>query len=314
MPAKLTLYPDEGVSRHFVLREGADCSVGREPECDVSIEDPRVSGRHARVLWRDPGWLLTDSRSKNGTFVNAVRVTEAPLASQDWISFGGFLARFESVSDEEVDRLRSERARRLQTFTEARRILDSNLEPSALLSRLVGSVLELTGAERGFLALFSPEGRLCAEAAAGFDGGAAPGDRFRGSYGAIERVLTRGIPVVTSNAKADAYLGGRPSVIGMKIETLACVPLRIEGQTAGLIYVDGRKRGGAFTDLDLEILEALADHAAVAVATLHLDRQLRTLVGAAAPEESPWGRGFFEELERRMEEIARSSGPCSAAP
>lgn len=314
MPAKLTLYPSEGASRHFVLREGVDYAVGREPASDVVIDDPRISASHARLLWRDSGWLLLDLQSKNGTFVNAIRITEAPLESEDWVSLGGFLTRFEIVSEAEVERLRSERARRLQTFTEARRILDSNLEPRALLSRLLDSVLELTGAERGFLALFSPEGRLSAEVVAGLAAGAVPGDHFSGSYGAIERVLTTDRSIVTSNAKADAYLGRRPSVIEMEIETLACVALRIEGQTTGLIYVDGKKRGGVFTDLDLEILEALSDHAAVAVATFRLDRQIRTLVGAPAAEVPPWGRGFFEELERRMEAIARSSGSRSASP
>jgi hypothetical protein len=314
VPAKLTLYPSEGASRHFVLREGVDYAVGREAASDVSINDPRISASHARLLWRDSGWLLLDLQSKNGTFVNAIRVTEAPLESEDWVSFGGLLTRFESVSETEVERLSSERVRRLQTFTEARRILDSNLEPRALLSRLLDSVLDLTGAERGFLALFSPEGRLCAEVVAGLAAGAMPGDQFSGSYGAIERVLTTGGSVVTSNAKADAYLGRRPSVIEMEIETLACVALRIEGKTTGLIYVDGKKRGGMFTDLDLEILEALSDHAAVAVATLRLDRQIRTLVGAPATEVPPWGRVFFEELERRMEAITRCSGSRSASP
>jgi transcriptional regulator with GAF, ATPase, and Fis domain len=314
VPAKLTLYPREGASRHFVLREGVDYSVGREPASDVLIDDPRISAGHARLCSRDSGWLLLDLQSKNGTFVNAIRITEALLESEEWVSLGGFLTRFEIVSEAEVERLRSERVRRLQTFTEARRILDSSLEPRALLSRLLDSVLELIGAERGFLALFSPEGRLCAEVVAGLAAGAVSGDHFSGSYGAIERVLTEDRSIVTSNAKADAFLGRRPSVIEMEIETLACVALRIEGKTTGLIYVDGKKRGGVFTDLDLEILEALSDHAAVAVATFRLDRQIRTLVGAPATEVPLWGRGFFEELERRMEAIARSSGSRSASP
>jgi hypothetical protein len=314
VPAKLTLYPSEGASRHFVLREGVDYSVGREPASDVHIDDPRISAGHARLCSRDSGWLLLDLQSKNGTFVNAIRVTEAPLESEDWVSFGGLLTRFEFVSEADVEKLRSERVRRLQTFSAARKILESNLEPRALLTRLVESVLELTGAERGFLALFSPEGRLCAEVAAGFADSTLSGEHFSGSYGAIERVLTTGRSVITSNAKADAYLGRRPSVVEMRIETLACVALRLEGQTTGLIYVDGRKRGGVFTDLDLEILEALSDHAAVAVATLRLDRQIRKLVGAPAPDVPPWGRVFFEELERRMEETNRSSGSRSLSP
>jgi GAF domain-containing protein len=69
----------------------------------------------------------------------------------------------------------------------------------------------------------------------------------------------------------------------------------------GLIYVDGRKRGGGFTDLDLEILEALADQAALVVATAKIERQIRELLG----EPSLDGQRFFEALERQVGEIAR---------
>ena len=307
MPGKLTLYPSEGVSRHFVLREDGEHSVGRDPECDVVLEDPRVSTRHALLRSARGDWRLLDLHSKNGTFVNAIRVTEAVLADSDWVSLGGLLSRFELVSQEQVEALGSERTRRLQTFSEARRILGENREPDALLRKLLGSVLELTGADRGLLLLFAPEGSVSAEVVAGF-GALSPLDgAFDGSFGAIEKVMQTGRPVVTSSAKADAYLGKRPSVLEMGIEALACVPLRSGGRPIGLLYVDGKKRGGAFTDLDLEILEALAEHATLAAGTLRLDRQIRELVGAPAGGAREPGPGFLEEFERRVEKIARSS-------
>ncbi len=95
----------------------------------------------------------------------------------------------------------------------------------------------------------------------------------------------------------------------MGIETLACVPLRADGKVIGLIYVDGQKRGGVFTDLDLEILEALADHSAVVAGSLSLDRQIRQLIGAAPSE--PAGAGFLDDFERRMAEITAASAAPS---
>jgi len=308
VPATLTLFPSEEVSRHFVLREGTNYSLGRDPANDVLLDDPRVSGYHAVLHHSGPEWLLLDRQSKNGTFVNAIRVTEAPLRDEDWLSFGGLLARFELVSEEQVERLQSERARRLQTFSEARKILDANREPQALLTKLIESVLELTNAERGFLLLFGPDGEIRAEVVSGFSG-ASLDERFNGSFGAIERALREGRSVVTSDAKGDAYFGGRRSVVEMGIETLACVPLRADARVIGLIYVDGRKRGGVFTDLDLEILEALADHAAVVAGSLSLDRQIRQLIGAAASE--PAGAGFLDDFERRVTEITAASAAPS---
>ena len=304
MPAKLTLYPSEGVSRHFVLREEGEHAVGREPGCEVLLEDVRVSARHARLRFSGEDWVLSDLGSKNGTFVNAFRVTEASLGDEDWVSFGGLLARFEMVSEQEVELLRSERGRRLQTFSEARRILERNGEPRELLRSLLGSVLDLTGAERGFLLLFGTDGEVRAEVLGGFREAESLNESFNGSIGAVEQTLRTGLPVVTSNAKADAFLGRRPSVLELGIEALACVPLRAEDVVTGLIYVDGRRKGGSFTDLDLEILEALADHAALTAGSLRLDRQIRELIGVPSQEPAE-GALFLEEFERRVGEVAR---------
>ena len=278
--------------------------MGREPGCEVLLEDVRVSARHARLRFSGEDWVLSDLGSKNGTFVNAFRVTEASLGDEDWVSFGGLLARFEMVSEQEVELLRSERGRRLQTFTEARRILERNGEPRELLRSLLGSVLDLTGAERGFLLLFGTDGEVRAEVLGGFREVESLNESFNGSIGAVEETLRTGLPVVTSNAKADAFLGKRPSVLELGIEALACVPLRAEDVVTGLIYVDGRRKGGSFTDLDLEILEALADHAALTAGSLRLDRQIRELIGAPSPEPAK-GALFLEEFERRVGEIAR---------
>ncbi|HEV8118985.1 MAG TPA: FHA domain-containing protein [Thermoanaerobaculia bacterium] len=313
MPGKLTLFPSEGPSRSIVLREGEARSLGRDPASGIALDDPRVSALHAEIRFAEGEWRLRDEKSKNGTFVNAIRVTEASLQAGDWISLGGLLTRFEVITEADVERLRAERERRLQTFTEARRILDSKVEPRDLLARLLASVVELTGAERGLLVLFSPDGRLSAEVVSGFSAGTSA-ERFPGSFGAIERSLATGRSVVTSSAKTDAYLGTRPSVIEMGIETLACVPLRGTDRPAGLLYVDGRKSGGAFTDLDLEILEALSDHASVAVATLELDRQIREIVGAPEPDAAAGEHSFLAELERRVGTIAPLAAARPAAP
>lgn len=314
MPGKLTLYPSEGVSRHFVLREDGEHTVGRDPKCDVVLEDPRVSTRHALLRSARGDWRLLDLESKNGTFVNAIRVTEAALADADWVSLGGLLSRFELVSSEQVEALRSERGRRLQTFSEARRILGEKREPDALLRTLLASVLDLTGAERGLLLVFAPGGDVRAEVVAGFGADAPLVKSFDGSFGAIEKVLQTGRPVVTSSAIADAYLGKRRSVLEMGIEALACVPLKSDGRPIGLLYVDGSKRGGAFTDLDLEILEALAEHATLVAGTLHLDRQIRELVGAPAGSLRASGPGFLEEFERRVGEIAGRLSAGASSP
>jgi DNA-binding winged helix-turn-helix (wHTH) protein len=56
--------------------------LGREPGLPGTIDDASVSRRHARLRWDSAGVFLTDLGSKNGTFVQGVRVSE-PVALED---------------------------------------------------------------------------------------------------------------------------------------------------------------------------------------------------------------------------------------
>ena len=277
MPARLTLHPPERASRFLVLRDGETLIVGREPECGLLLEDPRVSKRHARLQWsgRAGAWRTWGART--GRSSTASRPRARPSSDGDWISFGGVLGRFETISEAEVSSLESDRLARLNTSVEMRRRLGADLEPFDFLLRFLESAMEVTRAERGFVLLTAPDGALRVEVAAGFSSADLASERFAGSVGAIQRVLNTAASIVVSDAQADAFLGKRPSVVEMALGTLACVPMRQDDEILGMIYVDGRKRATGFAQLDLEILESLAEHAAIVIASLRLDRKMQKL-------------------------------------
>lgn len=56
--------------------------VGRDPEADVCIDAVGVSRRHALIVVAAEEATIADLSSKNGTFVNGVRVTD-PVALQE---------------------------------------------------------------------------------------------------------------------------------------------------------------------------------------------------------------------------------------
>ena len=310
MAAKLTLYPARGASRHFILRDGQSRQAGRDPAAnDFVLEDPRVSAQHARFEWNGTGWSLSDLGSKNGTFLSGQPAAGNPLGDDDWISLGGLLARFERVSESELEGLAAERTRRLQTSVELREEILAVHEPRALLERLLQSVLSLTGAERGFVFLIGRDGQLQAQVASGFVSGSLE-ERFEGSLGAVEHVLSTGESVVVSDAAKDAFLGKRRSVVELGISTLACVPLSSEDRCIGLLYVDGRRQGGVFTELDVEILEALSGNVSVVLASLRIEREIREMLdaGGASTAES----SFLAALGQRVTDIARRDRTAAA--
>jgi len=69
-----------------------ELSVGRLPDCDVFIDDPSVSKRHAVLNWSDSParCAVRDLGSTNGTFLNAnsLSTREAVLKDGDILSFG----------------------------------------------------------------------------------------------------------------------------------------------------------------------------------------------------------------------------------
>ncbi|MCB9744621.1 MAG: FHA domain-containing protein [Alphaproteobacteria bacterium] len=65
--------------------------VGRGPLCNLRLSDPRVSGEHASLSWRDGRWLVRDLGSRNGTWVEGKRLgagSQQDLRPNDQLAFG----------------------------------------------------------------------------------------------------------------------------------------------------------------------------------------------------------------------------------
>lgn len=63
--------------------------IGRDPTTDVQIDHVAVSRRHARLVAGDDGFTVEDLGSKNGTFVDEIRVTGSkPVAHGQTITLG----------------------------------------------------------------------------------------------------------------------------------------------------------------------------------------------------------------------------------
>lgn len=66
-------------------------TIGRDPLSEITINDPEVSRRHARLIGTLSGYRIQDLGSTNGTFVNGVRLSGEPIDLEPGqiISIGG---------------------------------------------------------------------------------------------------------------------------------------------------------------------------------------------------------------------------------
>ena len=62
--------------------------IGRDPHCDIVLNDTKCSRRHATVEDGPAGLFIRDGGSANGTYVNGRRVEQAPLQPGDTIRLG----------------------------------------------------------------------------------------------------------------------------------------------------------------------------------------------------------------------------------
>ena len=133
----------------------------------------------------------------------------------------------------------------LATTTQA---VNSSLELDEVLQLVMDTIVRLTAAERGFLMLRDAEGEMTMRVARNWEQESINPGEFAISRTIIQRVLSSGEPVLTTNAQEDPRFGGHESIVAYNLRSILCVPLKVRTETIGVIYADNRIRAGIFTD------------------------------------------------------------------
>jgi signal transduction histidine kinase len=153
----------------------------------------------------------------------------------------------------------------LRALSEVGTVINSTLDSSEVLNRVMDQAIEITGAERGYLVLRDEEtGELQFRVARNLDRETLNKGSFQVSKTIVNTVAETGEPVVTTNAQADPRFRSQESVISYTLRSILCVPLRIKGQIIGAVYADNRIKSGLFRERELPLWIAFANQAAVA--------------------------------------------------
>jgi pSer/pThr/pTyr-binding forkhead associated (FHA) protein len=68
--------------------------IGRLPDCDVTLDDPSVSRRHARLRREGSRWTVEDLGSTNGVLLNGQPVTRTDVHDGDRLELGSVQLAF----------------------------------------------------------------------------------------------------------------------------------------------------------------------------------------------------------------------------
>lgn len=68
--------------------------VGREPQCEIAIDNLGISRQHCALLNKGDTFVVQDLGSANGTFVNGKKIVEHYLNDGDEIFLGKYVLKF----------------------------------------------------------------------------------------------------------------------------------------------------------------------------------------------------------------------------
>lgn len=190
---------------------------------------------------------------------------------------------------------------RLAALYQVSSTLGGTLDLDMVLTQVMDAVIGLTRAERGFLVLLEPDGETWnLRAARNFDQETLQSKDMEVSHTVINTVLQNGSSLLTTDARTDPRFSDRESVILYSLRSIMCAPLLSRGKPIGAIFVDNRVLTGLFTQADLELLNAFASQAAVAIENAWLYTRTDQALSRRVEELETLAR-FDNELNQRLD-------------
>jgi phosphoserine phosphatase RsbU/P len=287
IPKELLVHTPDGATRPLALDRDR-YTLGRSSANELCYpEDAGLSRQHLALERNGDSWLVRDLGSKNGTFVNGLRITSPhSLGKNDRVTAGHIVLDFGEnslppVSDQTVIFIEGastatspsttvatslqgvlnqekeiEGGPQMRVLIRAGRELAGNMPLAELFKLIMNLSVEGVGAKRGVL--MTLEGKeLVVQAALG--------EGFRISNTVRDRVINEKTSLLVRDARLDQAFADRMSIVQQQIRSMLAVPLQTDDRVIGLIYLDSPHFIKEFTEDDLSLLTVLANVAAIRI-------------------------------------------------
>ncbi len=283
--AQLIVTLTDGRTQTFELGAGSYL-VGRDPSCDLVLDDSSASRRHVRLHCENGLFYIEDLGSKNGTLVNNQAVQSAKLNHQDVILIGSVEAQFHGDTLQRPSTVvvedgrgredtthytsRSESLvlteRRLQMLYDLSERLTSLRDQHVLLEDALDICFETLRFERGCIGVRKQGSR-------GIDWPVVR--NLRGTSGELTisrtilgRALDHGERAII--ADSGGPIDPTVSMVQHGIRSAMCVPMKSEEEILGVIYGDQVSRGTTYSKEDVDFFAGIARQVAIGLINARL--------------------------------------------
>ena len=267
--------------------------IGRRETNDLRLAGSEVSRDHADIVIEEGGKvIIRDKSSRYGTYVNGEQITERALMPGDRIRLGrtGGAEMLYTVEGHETSAEKTATTaigdlRQVTALLEGLRALGSGRVVDDVLSLVLDSAIEVSGAERGFIMLANAAGELEFKMARGRGHLSLPGGTFATSRKIPEEVYRLGEPRIVTDLLDGDLANVHMGTVALGIRNVLCVPLKLvryvdtaeaadeEGRRIGVLYLDSREKGMLMSGSTRTALETFATEAAVAIENARLYRE-----------------------------------------
>ncbi len=303
------VYTNDSGEKRFPLFKNIT-RIGADPSCDIALQGDDLAEDHAQLLREGDDYIITSLGRGRPVLVNGKKEKRHRLREGDEIDIAGSRLTFElhdKKPDQENARPTIAAYQEIISFSE--RLLRAESVES-LLPTLMDKVVELTGAERGFLVLFE-DGTPQVKIARNIRGEDLENAVAQLSDSILSKVVREQQPVIVNDALNDEEFKGSVSVVNLKLLSVMCVPLMEAGELFGLIYLGSQSVISLFEPAMLEVVTVFASQAsllirnAMLVSTLRQDNaDLRTQVDDKRMGDMIGSSAVMQEVYRKIRKVA----------
>ena len=261
-PAEAAMHPRRNViTRCLGAKASIQVDIVREPLqrgdlvllCSDGLYRQVEDDRIAAILRRygsDAAAELVDKAKRHGGHDNITAVT----------------IEVSATVDEELSAFD-----RLALLNRLSRELTMSLDLDATLRSVMHHLLTLTGGEHGAILLTDDDRRLSPMVVGDITDAGQPGGL---SETVAYQALEERTPILIENALDDPRFSTAESIVDHSLRSIACVPMVINENVIGVLYVDSSVESGVFDQSDLDLLVSFAGQAAAAIQNARLHQSL----------------------------------------
>lgn len=308
--AKVTIKSGEFKNRSYDLQKDV-LTMGRSSDNIIQIIDKKISRKQAELVFREDKYWIIDLGSKNGTYVNGLKIQEQVLNDGDVITVGEVYliyneepSKSKDISDKvklveeeewgkmkkmvkvgspsfleidvkesQLEELKSAHEK-LTILYKASEAISAILNIDQLLDKIMDLIYEVAKPERCFILLKEEDSNDLVVKVMRLEENKIPDGNVTISNTIINRCLSNKMAMLISDVMEDSQLSASESVVLQNIRSAISVPLISSDRILGAVYIDSSSVRKAFNQEILEVVVGICNQAALAIDNAIMNKKL----------------------------------------